>query len=95
MLGASRIALQKRSGVRRCRTPRLESLTFWFLRISAADVHGRCTAGAIEYLQTTMEAVARDSIGEDVQLNSHFGSDLLGGVPWRISALEVERCDFV
>src|SRR6476646_11497568 len=42
-----------------------------------------------------MEAVARDSIGEDVQLNSHFGSELLGRFPWCISALEVERCDFV
>ena len=31
---------------------------FWFLRTSAADVHGGCTAGVIEYLQTTMEAVA-------------------------------------
>ena len=68
---------------------------FWFLRTSAADVHGGCTAGVIEYLQTTMEAVARDSIGKDIQLNSHLGSELLGRVPWGISALEVERCDFV
>jgi hypothetical protein len=72
-----------------------DSPCFWFLRTSATDVHGGCTAGVIEYLQTTMEAVARDSIGEDVQLNSHFGSELLGRLPWRISALEVERCDFV
>src|SRR6476646_8841616 len=42
-----------------------------------------------------MEAVARDSIGEDVQLNSHLGSELLGRFPWCIAALEVERCDFV
>ena len=28
-----------------------------------------------------MQAVARDSIGKDIQLNSHLGSELLGRVP--------------
>ena len=69
------------------------------LQIVPTDLRRRCTrfctAGVIEYLQTTMEAVARDSIGKVIQLNSHLGSELLGRFPRPISALEVERFDFV
>src|SRR5262249_12747090 len=74
--------------------------TFWFsssqlfLRACTTHVHSRRAAIIIEYLQTAAETVARDSVGEDVNLRSHFSSEQFERLPWqRISAVEVDRSD--
>src|SRR5437773_1886066 len=65
-----------------------------FLGACTTHVYGRCAAIIIEYLQTAAETVARDSIGEDVNLRSHFSSEQFWRLAWqRISALEVDRSD--
>ena len=57
-------------------------------------VYGRRAAIIIEYLQTTAETVARNSVGEDVDLCSHLSSEQCERLAWqRISAVEVDRSD--
>src|SRR4029077_19166193 len=64
------------------------------LQACPAHIDRRCAGIVVKDFQTLTETVARDSIGEDVDLRSHLSSVRLGRLAWRrLSALKIDRSD--